>query len=282
MKKPISTLYVVATPIGNLDDFSPRAAAVLSSVDKIAVEDTRHSGSLLKHYLIKKPMIALHDFNERERVQSLIAALTAGESIALISDAGTPLISDPGYHLVRAVREAGFSVVPIPGPCAVIAALSAAGLPTDKFIFEGFLPAKAHAKQEQLQGLVQEPRTLVFYEAPHRLLATLETMVQVFGEAREVVVARELTKLYESIRSASLQAMLTYYESHPEECKGEIVIMLAGAKAEAQDQTAELQRVLGLLMAELPLKQAVSLAAALTGIRKNEVYTLALTLKSLD
>lgn len=282
MKKPISTLYVVATPIGNLDDFSPRAVAVLTSVDKIAVEDTRHSGSLLKHYLIKKPMIALHDFNERERVQSLIAALSAGESIALISDAGTPLISDPGYHLVRAVREAGFSVVPIPGPCAVIAALSAAGLPTDKFIFEGFLPAKTHAKQEQLQALVQEPRTLVFYEAPHRLLATLETMVLVFGEAREVVVARELTKLFESIRSASLQAMLTYYEAHPEECKGEIVIMLAGAKEEMQDQTAELQRVLGLLMAELPLKQAVSLAAALTGIRKNEVYALALTLKSLD
>lgn len=279
-KQGIGTLYVVATPIGNLDDISSRAISVLSSVDKIAVEDTRHSGALLKHYMIKKPLIALHDFNERERIQSLISALSGGESIALISDAGTPLISDPGYHLVRAVREAGFPVVPVPGACAAIAALSAAGLPTDKFIFEGFLSAKDKARQDQLTALVKEKRTLVFYEAPHRLLATLASMADVFGGERCVVVARELTKLYESIRSAPLQEMLAYYEAHPDQCKGEIVLVLAGA--ELQVDSTEVERILKILMASLPLKQAASLAAEITGARKNEVYDLALTLRAPD
>ncbi|HEU5281647.1 MAG TPA: 16S rRNA (cytidine(1402)-2'-O)-methyltransferase [Gammaproteobacteria bacterium] len=274
----LSTLYVVATPIGNLDDLSQRAIAVLQQVDKIAAEDTRHSASLLKHYLIKKPMLSLHNFNERERVSAILEALAAGESIALISDAGTPLISDPGYHLVRAVRAAHFKVVPIPGACAAIAALSAAGLPTDKFIFEGFLPAKTEAKRQQLLGLVKEPRTLVFYEAPHRLLPTLQTMVEVFSGEREVVVARELTKLYESILQLPLNDMLAYYEAHPEQCKGEVVIMLAGAKEAATDQAA-LERILTVLLANLPLKQAASVAAELTGERKNEVYAFALRLK---
>lgn len=275
----LSTLYVVATPIGNLDDISQRAIAVLQQVDKIAAEDTRHSASLLKHYLIKKPMLSLHNFNERERVSAILEALRAGESVALISDAGTPLISDPGYHLVRAVRAANFKVVPIPGACAAVAALSAAGLPTDKFIFEGFLPAKAEARRQQLLGLVKETRTLVFYEAPHRLLSTLEAMVEVFSGEREVVVARELTKLYESILHWPLAEMLAYYTAHPEQCKGEVVIMLAGAKTSAAD-VGELERMLTILLASLPLKQAANIAAELSGERKNEVYALALRLKS--
>lgn len=275
----LSTLYVVATPIGNLDDMSKRAIAVLQQVDKIAAEDTRHSASLLKHYLIKKPMLSLHNFNERERVAAILAALQAGESVALISDAGTPLISDPGYHLVKAVRAAKFRVVPIPGACAAVAALSAAGMPTDKFIFEGFLPAKNEARRQQLLSLVKEPRTLVFYEAPHRLLPTLETLCEVFTGEREVVVARELTKLYESIIQLPLSEMLAYYTAHPEQCKGEVVMIVAGAKDAATD-TVELERILAILLAELPLKQAANLAAELTGERKNEVYALALKLKS--
>ena len=274
----LSTLYVVATPIGNLDDLSQRAIAVLQQVDKIAAEDTRHSASLLKHYLIKKPMLSLHNFNERERVSAILDALRAGESIALISDAGTPLISDPGYHLVRAVRAANFRVVPIPGACAAIAALSAAGLPTDKFMFEGFLPAKAEARRQQLLRLQKEPRTLVFYEAPHRLLPTLQAMIEVFSGEREVVVARELTKLYESILQLPLAEMLAYYTAHPERCKGEVVMVLAGAREAATDQV-ELERILTILLASLPLKQAANLAAELTGERKNDVYALALQLK---
>ena len=197
-KDGIGTLYVVATPIGNLDDLTFRAAATLKQVDRIAAEDTRHSGALLKHYSIAKPMVSLHNFNEKERLQSILGYLAEGESIALISDAGTPLISDPGFHLVNAVRAAGHKVVPVPGACAAIAALSAAGLPTDKFSFEGFLPAKAEARRQQLKSLLSETRTLVFYEAPHRLLDALQSMVDVFGGDRLAVVARELTKHYES------------------------------------------------------------------------------------
>lgn len=269
-------LYVVATPIGNLHDFSQRAVTLLQQVDRIAAEDTRHSASLLKHYSITKPMLSLHNFNERDRVEQILSYLAQGESVALISDAGTPLISDPGYHLVKAVRAAGYRVVPVPGACALVAALSASGLATDRFVFEGFLPAKAPARHHDLTELANEPRTMVFYEAPHRLLATLESMVSVFGGDREVVVARELTKVYESILQKSLTDMLAYYASHETECRGEIVILVAGAPIKTEDNASDTERVLGILLAELPLKQAAAITAKLTGGRKNEIYEKAL------
>ena len=188
------TLYVVATPIGNLQDMTLRAIDVLKKVDKIAAEDTRHSAPLLKHFSISKPTLSLHDFNERERSQRIIADLLAGEEIALISDAGTPLISDPGYRLVKEAKAAGIAVVAIPGACAAIAALSVAGLASDRFIFEGFLPAKQEARCNRLREMLHETRTLIFYEAPHRLLQALQSMVEVFGPERQATVARELTK----------------------------------------------------------------------------------------
>lgn len=278
-KDGIGTLYVVATPIGNLDDLTFRAAATLKQVDRIAAEDTRHSGALLKHYSIAKPMVSLHNFNEKERLQSILGYLAEGESIALISDAGTPLISDPGFHLVNAVRAAGHKVVPVPGACAAIAALSAAGLPTDKFSFEGFLPAKAEARRQQLKSLLSETRTLVFYEAPHRLLDALQSMVDVFGGDRLAVVARELTKHYESFLHQPLSTLLAYYETHADECRGEIVMLISGANISTDDETTAALPTLTILLEELPLKQAVALTAKITGARKNELYEKALTMK---
>ena len=279
-KDGIGTLYVVATPIGNLDDLTFRAIAVLKQVDRIAAEDTRHSGALLKHYSIAKPMVSLHNFNEKERIQSILGYLAAGESIALISDAGTPLISDPGFHLVNAVRGAGHQVVPVPGACAAIAALSASGLPTDKFSFEGFLSAKAQARREQLKNLFNETRTLVFYESPHRLLETLQSMAEVFGGDRQAVVARELTKHYESFLHQPLSALLSYYETHADECRGEIVILVSGADISVSDETTAALPTLEILLQELPLKQAVTLAAKITGARKNGLYEKALIIKN--
>ncbi len=273
-------LYVVATPIGNLGDMTVRAVEVLQQVDKIAAEDTRHSAALLKHYSISKPAISLHNFNERERVQQVIGSLLAGESIALISDAGTPLISDPGYHLVREAKAQGITVSPIPGACALIAALSAAGLATDRFVFEGFLPAKAEARRQQLQAFLQEPRTVIFYEAPHRLQDTLQAMLQVFGGARKAVVAREISKVYESILSGDIQMLTDYYDAHTDECRGEVVLLLAGAEAGDDDKVSlRPQAVLSILLQELPLKQAVTLASKITGERRNVLYEAALAQK---
>lgn len=272
------TLYVVATPIGNLQDITLRALDILRQVDRIATEDTRHSGPLLKHFSIDKPTISLHDFNERERLAVLVDFLCEGGSVALISDAGTPLISDPGYHIVRAVQAEGMRVVPIPGPCAAIAALSAAGLPTDKFTFEGFLSAKQEASRKQLTRLLHESRTMIFYEAPHRLLTTLQTMAEVFGADREAVVAREMTKLFESIIPATLGELVEYYESHAKEQRGEVVLLVHGI-VEEESETKEVvpEEVLDILLEELPLKQAALLASKITGTRKNEMYELALT-----
>lgn len=278
MKK--GTLYVVATPIGNLRDMTARAIEVLQSVDKIAAEDTRHSSALLKHYSINKPLVSLHNFNERERILPVIEALQAGTSIALISDAGTPLISDPGFHLVREAHAAGIAVSPIPGACAAIAALSAAGLPTDKFVFEGFLPAKAEARKQALHALQLEPRTMVFYEAPHRLQETLQAMQDAFGGERRAVVGREISKVYESILSKTLQELVQHYNAHVDQCRGEIVILVAGVVREADAEVnVSAQAVLVTLLEELPLKQAVALASKITGERKNELYDLALRLK---
>ena len=279
MSRRPGVLYVVATPIGNLADISARAREVLAAVDVVAAEDTRHSGTLLTHLGVKTPLISLHDHNEAERAPLLVARLQAGESVALISDAGTPLISDPGFDLVRAARAAGITVTPVPGASALVAALSVSGLPTDRFVFEGFLPAKSSARRERLAALGQETRTLVFYESVHRLKESLEDMAAAFGAARRAVLARELTKLHEGVRDAALQELVDWAGSDPAAAKGEVVLMVAGAAgAGAQALDAEAERVLKLLLAELPLKQAAALAAEITGQKKNPLYDKALEL----
>lgn len=272
-------LYVVATPIGNLDDLTPRARQILSDVDVVAAEDTRHSGALLSHFGIHTQLTSLHEHNEAERAAWLLERLKAGEDVALISDAGTPLISDPGFDLVRAARQAGISVSPIPGACALVAALSVSGLPTDRFVFEGFLPAKSAARRERLTALVAETRTLVFYESVHRLKESLQDMAEVFGAGRVGVVARELTKLHEGVREAPLAALADWAADDPMAAKGEVVILLAGAQPLDGGATdAEVERVLKALLAELPVKQAAALAAEITGQKKNPLYERALTL----
>ncbi|MGH8372629.1 MAG: 16S rRNA (cytidine(1402)-2'-O)-methyltransferase [Gammaproteobacteria bacterium] len=267
-------LYVVATPIGNLEDLTPRARRILDEVDTVAAEDTRHSGQLLKHAGIDTQLLSLHDHNESERAPKLVARLLAGESVALVSDAGTPLISDPGYGLVRAARQAGIRVIPIPGACALIAALSVSGLPTDRFVFEGFLPNKQVARRNTLARLVGEPRTLVFYESVHRLGESLADMAKAFGAERPASIARELTKLHESVHSGTLAAMLEWAKTDAHAEKGELVVLVGGAvQARVQGDS---EHVLDVLLEELPVKQAASLAAKLTGGKRNELYKKAL------
>lgn len=272
-------LYIVATPIGNLQDITLRAIEVLKRVEAIAVEDTRHSQALLQHYAISKPLISLHQYNEQERLTQLLNRLKQGESIALISDAGTPLISDPGYQLVRAAREQGISVVPIVGACAAIAALSASGLPTDRFIFEGFLPVKSQARLQRLNQLKNESRTLVFYEAPHRILAFLRDCQAVFGDSREAVIARELTKMFETIRLASLKELTEWVASDSNQQRGELVVLIAGAIEAPQSESLLVEQVLAELLPHLPLKTVVDIAVKLTGEKKNAVYQKALQFK---
>lgn len=270
-------LYVVATPIGNLGDMVPRAVETLQTVALIAAEDTRHSSRLLSHFDIKTPCIAYHDHSDDTRVDQLVARLQGGESIALISDAGTPLVSDPGYRLVRSARQAGIQIVPIPGACAMIAALSAAGLPSDRFAFEGFLPAKQVARCAQLQSLAADPRTLIFYEAPHRILETLQDMAQVFGADREVVMARELTKTFETIKGNRVSELAAWVESDSNQQRGEIVLLVHGApKQENEAMTPEQMHIMKVLLDELPVKQAASIGAKLTGLKKNFLYDWAL------
>jgi 16S rRNA (cytidine1402-2'-O)-methyltransferase len=271
------TLYVVATPIGNLGDMVPRAVETLQTVALIAAEDTRHSSRLLAHFDIKTPCVAYHDHSDEQRTAQLIARIQAGESIALISDAGTPLVSDPGYRLVRSARQAGITVVPVPGACAMIAALSAAGLPSDRFAFEGFLPAKQVARCTHLQSLVADPRTLIFYEAPHRILETLQDMVQVFGPEREVVMARELTKTFETIKGDKVAELAAWVAADSNQQRGEIVLLVHGApKPEGDAITPEQIHIMNVLLEELPVKQAASLGAKLTGLKKNFLYDWAL------
>lgn len=271
------TLYIVATPIGNLDDMSPRARQTLAAVDLIAAEDTRHSGRLLAHFGIATPQLSLHEHNEAARATQVLEKLRAGQNIALISDAGTPLISDPGFELVRAARGAGICVVPIPGASALITALSVAGLPTDRFVFEGFLPARAAARRTHLQTLAGETRTLIFYEAIHRLIDTLGDMAAVFGDLRQAVVARELTKLHEQIRAGSLAELAAWARQDANAGKGEVVLLVGGAeKTTTPGRADEAARILDILLAELPVKQAAALAAKITGARKNDLYKQAL------
>lgn len=267
------TLYVVATPIGNLGDMTPRAVEVLQRVTRIAAEDTRHSSGLLRHFGIHTPLLALHEHNEREASVEVIRRLRQGENIALISDAGTPLISDPGFPLTRLAHEAGIRVVPLPGACALIAALSAAGLPTDRFAFEGFLPPKSAARRHALESLAGERRTLAFYEAPHRLLETLQDMTAVFGPERLAVLARELTKTFETLRRAPLGELLEFVRDDTDQQRGETVLLVHGASPPAADALAdEPRRIAALLAAELPVKQAAALAAKITGAKKNQIY----------
>lgn len=273
------TLYVVATPIGNLSDISRRALGVLAGVDLIAAEDTRHSGRLLQQYHITTKTLALHDHNERDRAPDVVERLSQGKSVALISDAGTPLISDPGFHLVRLAREQGIKVVPVPGASAMLAALSAAGLPSDRFVFEGFLPAKSAARKKRLEAMASESCTVIFYEAPHRLLETLADMVAVLGENRHVVLARELTKTFETIKGDAVATLLQWASADPDQQKGEMVLLVKGVEGDdSEGATAEGQRILRLLMAELPLSQASALAAKITGIKKKPLYQFGLSL----
>ena len=275
------TLYIVATPIGNLDDLSSRAAAVLSQVSVIAAEDTRHSGRLMQHLGIRKPMMALHDHNERDKTGEVLDRLAAAEDVALISDAGTPLISDPGYVLVREARARGFRVSPVPGACALVAALSAAGLPTDRFLFEGFLPPRQGARKAALERLVKESATLVFYESPHRIVDTVKEIERVMGGERELVLARELTKAFETFYAGGASSVVAALEADPHGSRGEFVVMVHGAsEAEVAVGSSEVDRVLGLLLKELPVKKAAKLAAELTGSSKNELYQRALELKA--
>ena len=272
-------LYVVATPIGNLDDISPRALKVLADADLVAAEDTRHSGALLAHFGIRTPLVSLHEHNEAERAVWLLERLRGGADVALVSDAGTPLISDPGFDLVRAARRAGIVVSPVPGANALIAALCVSGLPTDRFVFEGFLPPKSAARRERLEALAAETRTLVFYESVHRLAGSLEDMAAVFGPSRSGVLARELTKLHEGVREASLADLARWAAQDPAAAKGEVVVMVAGATAaDNAPLDAEAERVLKLLLVELPVKQAAALAAGITGRKKNALYERALEL----
>lgn len=274
---PPGTLYIVATPIGNLSDMTSRAVETLKSVDLIAAEDTRHSARLLQHFGVQTRMTSYHDFSDESRVELLMRTLLDGKSVALISDAGTPLISDPGYRLVSRARESGLRIVPIPGVCAMTAALSAAGIPSDRFAFEGFPPAKQVARLKLFQSLQQETRTLVFYESPHRILECVDDMAEGFGRDRAAVIARELTKTFETIHGDSLGNLQQWLRSDENQQRGEFVILLTGAEAAHEDEIpAETRRILAVLMEELSVKQAASLASRLTGVKKNLLYALAL------
>ena len=266
-------LYIVATPIGNLQDITQRALDTFAQVDLIAAEDTRHSGLLLSHYGIKKPFFALHDHNEQEKAHILVEKLKQGSHIALISDAGTPLISDPGFHLVRQCREAGIRVVPLPGACAAITALCASGIASDRFCFEGFLPAKSKARKDKLENIAEEDRTLIFYESTHRILDTLEDMQSVLGEERYIVLAREITKTWETITGNTIKNLREWLLDDPNRTKGEMVLIVEGKPKSDNNDEISLQvvKALELIAEELPLKKAAAIVAELYGYKKNAV-----------
>lgn len=278
MRVEKSVLYIVATPIGNLGDISARAGAVLGAVSEVWAEDTRHSAKLFQHLGISPRVLACHDHNESGRVGKLLEKLHAGDSIALICDAGTPLISDPGYRLVSACRERGFQVRSVPGASALIAALSISGLATDRFAFEGFLPNKAAARSDRLQQLRDENRTLIFYESSHRIVASLTAMREHFGGDRAAVVARELTKLHETVIAETLDQLCKSVARDGNQQKGEFVVLIAGAEKDAVDTSAELNRVLKLLLPEMSTRRAAAIAAKITGAARNCAYRAALEL----
>lgn len=274
MKIQPGTLYVVATPIGNIDDLSPRAREVLANVSLVAAEDTRHAGQLLTRLGINVRLLSLHEHNEAQRCEELLALLKTGSSIALVSDAGTPLISDPGYRLLAAARASALPVSPIPGCCALIAALSVAGLPTDRFLFEGFLPARSAARLARLRELAGQAATLVFYEGIHRLPAALKDAIAVFGESRPAAVGRELTKLHETIYRGTLAEVLATVLADPGGERGECTLLIAGAQVALKADEGELARIVNILAAELPAAQAAGLAARITGAARRDAYRL--------
>ena len=276
-------LDVVATPIGNLGDLSPRAQEVLAAADVIAAEDTRHTGTLLKAAGISRPLVSLHAHNESSRVPELLARLSAGETIALVSDAGTPLLSDPGYELVSEAARAGCEVRAIPGPSAITAALAVAGLPTDRFCFEGFLPSRSSERRTRLEAVAADPRTLVFFEAPHRIEECLADLAAVFGGERRAAVAREITKAHETTYRGTLSQLAEQAKTEPNFARGEITLVVQGApESQGKAESVELERVVALLVRELPPSRAAALAAQLTGARRNEAYALAMRLAKTD
>lgn len=274
-----STLYVVATPLGNLGDFSPRAIETLKNVDLIAAEDTRHSRPLLQYFGISTPLISLHSYNEREHSEDIISRLKNGESVGLISDAGTPLISDPGAKLLEMVHANHLNVKAIPGASAIISALSIAGFPADQFVFEGFLPSKPSTRRSHLETLIKETRTQVFYEAPHRILETIEDFIAIFGETRQGALVKEISKIHENCVRGELQLLKTWLEKDPAHQKGEFVIILAGFIKEetAEEISNETEQILKVLCKALPIKEAARLTAEITHISKNKLYAHALT-----
>jgi len=273
-------LYIVATPIGNLGDISSRALEILKQVDIIACEDTRHTGKLLSAFSIKNKMMSLHDHNERQRQDQIASMLQEGKSIALVSDAGTPLISDPGFHLVRHCRQLGLTVSPVPGACAAISALSVAGLPTDRFSFEGFLPSKSGARKSTLLMLENETRTMVFYDAPRRAIDTVKDIAEVLGGERYVVIARELTKTFETLHSDTASNLLAWLEQDPNQLKGEMVLIIEGYKVQPNDISAVVLKTLTLLLSEMKPKTACAITAEIHGVKKNALYDIALSLKN--
>lgn len=272
-------LFVVATPIGNLADLAPRAAETLAQADLVLAEDTRHTARLMQAANARAPLMSLHEHNEHQRIDDVLARLAGGQQIAMVCDAGTPLISDPGFQLTRAVRDAGLRLSPVPGPCAAIAALSVAGLPSDRFVFEGFLPAKSASRRARLQQLSQETRTLIFYESIHRIEPSLADLVAVFGQAREATLAREISKAWETLYHGTLGQIHATVGRDPDTRRGELVLVVHGAAAAAQAGDGELTRWLEELLQAMPVGQAASLAARATGRRRNEIYQLALRLK---
>ena len=278
---PASTLYVLATPIGNVCDISLRALHVLSLVDAVACEDTRNTAHLLNRYGLSKPLVAAHEHNEREVADKIVARLQAGERIALVSDAGTPAVSDPGARIVDAVLRAGLRALPLPGPSAAVTALSVSGLVNDQFQFVGFLPSKARQREIVLAGLAGATATLVLYEAPHRIVETVDALLQAFGASRQIVLARELTKLFESVHRCPLGEAPAWLAADANRQKGEFVLLIEAAPV-ALDDSAEGERVLQILLAELSIKQASALAAQITGQKKNALYERALVLKNTE
>jgi 16S rRNA (cytidine1402-2'-O)-methyltransferase len=274
---------VVATPLGNVEDISARALRVLREVDAIAAEDTRHTGRLLAYFGIATPLFSLHEHNERVRLEPVVERLRRGQTLALVSDAGTPLISDPGFPLVRELRRQGLKVIPVPGPCSLVAALSVAGLPTDRFIFEGFLPAKTNARCARLRGLACEERTLVFLESSHRIAEMLADLATVFGEERFAVVGRELTKRFEEVQGGTLSELRGWLDADANRQRGEFVVLVHGAPAVVEEvDTLETRRLLIALMEELPLGRAVAVAVKATGLKRKALYELALRLGKKD
>lgn len=278
-----SLLYIVSTPIGNLGDITPRALEVLRRVDVVAAEDTRHSRRLMNHFGIDTPLIPCHDFNERQQAQSIIHRMCQGASVALISDAGTPLISDPGFFLVRSVREAGFTVVPVPGACAFVAALSVSGLPTDRFCFEGFLPAKGAARRKRLESLATFPATWGVYESPHRIMELMADLAAVIGPGRYIAVAREMTKTFETVLVGTIAEVLVTMSEDSNQQRGEFVVLVEGYKESATDVIEpQVSKMLVRLLEDLPIKKAAAIVSDLTGVRKKDLYELGMQIRCGD